>query len=100
MPIGPKMQGWQAARLAMLNPDIKKLLTDAAYAQHRVVTHIDPDIEVLRSLSPMAKITFQRQRNVAKALKDATEEPVWSLGSKAREYIQKLMWGSPSVNKT
>jgi hypothetical protein len=93
-PIGPKMQEWQAMRLAMLDPDIKRMLTDAAYAQHRVVTSIDPDIEVLRSLSPMAKITFQRQRNVAKAIRESTEEPIWSWGQRAREYVQKLMWGS------
>lgn len=93
MPQGPKMQEWQAVRLAMLDPDVKKLLMEAAYAQNRVVSQVDPDIEVLRSLSPMAKITFQRQRNVAKALKDATEEPIWSWGQRGREYIQKLMWG-------
>lgn len=94
-PSGPKMQEWQAMRLAMLDPDIKRMLIDAAYSQHRVITSVDPDIEVLRALSPMAKITFQRQRNVAKAIRDATEEPTWSWGQRAREYVQKLMWGYP-----
>lgn len=94
MPQGPKMQEWQACRLAMLDPDVKKLLIEAAYAQNRVVSSVDPDIEVLRSFSPMAKIAFQRQRNVAKALKDATEAPIWSWGQRGREYIQKLMWGN------
>jgi hypothetical protein len=93
--IEPKMQEWQAVRLAMLDPDIKRMLIDAAYAQHRVISSVDTDIKVLRALSPMAKITFQRQRNVARMLKDAAEEPIWGWGQRAREYIQKMMWGNP-----
>lgn len=88
------MPEWRAARLAMADPDIRALLVAAAYAQHRVVTSVDPDIEVLRSFSPMAKITFQRQRNVQRMLDSATEEPVWSFASKAHEFIKKIMWGA------
>ncbi len=87
------MPEWKAMRLAMLDPDIKAIMMDALWNQHREIHKIDPDIEVLRSFSPMAKIAFQRQRNVQRAIEQSTNEPLHEIFGKAREYIRKLVWG-------
>ena len=92
-PMGPLMPEWKAMRLAMLDPDIKAIMMDALWNQHREIHKIDPDIEVLRSFSPMAKIAFQRQRNVQRAIEQSTNEPLHEIFGKAREYIRKLVWG-------
>jgi hypothetical protein len=93
MPKGPKIQEWQAMRLAMQDPDIRRLVVSQTFEQQRIVASIDPDIEVLRSFSPMAKITFQRQRNVERAIQQATEAPIWETFSAARDFIRRAMWG-------
>ena len=92
--MAPLMPEWKAMRLAMLDPDIKAIMMDALWNQHREIHKIDPDIEVLRSVSPMAKIAFQRQRNVQRALDQSTNEPLHEIFGKAREYIRKLVWGN------
>mgnify|MGYP001585149150 CR=1 FL=1 len=91
--MGPLMPEWKAMRLAMLDPDIKAIMMDALWNQHREIHKIDPDIEVLRSFSPMAKIAFQRQRNVQRAIEQSTNEPLHEVFGKARDYIRKLVWG-------
>lgn len=88
VPQGPRMPEWQAAKLALRNPELRELLVAAAQAQCRIVLSVDPDIEVYRSFSPMAKITFQRQRNVQRVLDEATQEPLWSITERAREFIR------------
>lgn len=55
----------QVLRDARARAEIESLL----YEQYRDVQMIDPDIDVNRSFSRLAKITFQRQRNVAEALR-------------------------------
>lgn len=90
----PKMEQWQAMRLALLDPDIKALWEGYIYAQNRIVHEIDPDIAVMRSFSPMAKLTFQRQRNVSRSLQESTEPPVYDFMDKVQDYLHKLMWGA------
>lgn len=57
---------------------------------------IDADIQVMRSWSPMAKITFQRQRNVERALaqvlEDRPDEPNRYVRA-FRNRMNKLVWG-------
>lgn len=90
---GPVMQEWEASRLALAHPQMRKLMLAAAYAKHRSIAIVDPDIEVYRSFSPMAKITFQRQRNVDREIEQITTEPQWNLLSQARDFVSNLMWG-------
>jgi hypothetical protein len=90
---GPVMQEWEASRLALAHPKMRALMMAAAYAKHRNIVSVDPDIEVYRSFSPMAKITFQRQRNVEREIEQITTEPQWNLLSQARDFVSNLMWG-------
>ena len=70
------------------------------YDQYRFCSDIDPDLAVLKSVSPMAKIALTRQRRVERELQD-----VFSIENGPRPYsyardmlnmhVQKLMWGNP-----
>jgi hypothetical protein len=91
-PVGPLMQEWQAARVALGDAKTKRLLLDAAFTKHRQIAAVDPDIEVYRSFSPMAKITYQRQRNVDRELIAISTEPQWSILQPIQAFMQKLMW--------
>lgn len=88
-----KVPEWRALRLAMQDPDLRREIVSMAFEQHRTVLSVDPDIEVMRSFSPMAKITFQRQRNVGRYIQQQTETPKWEMFSPLREFIKKAMWG-------
>lgn len=48
------------------------------YERFRTIGYIDPDLAVYRSFSLAAKICFQRQREVQRALAEADEADVWS----------------------
>lgn len=90
-----KMSGLEAHKALMQIPELRDLFTSGLYEQFRTVTHIDPDIAILKSFSPMAKITFQRQRTVNQHIEFRTTES--SLGRNALEKVQaflyKKMWG-------
>jgi len=68
------------------------------FAEQRTqIPSIDPDLMVLRSLSPMAKITFQRQRNVDRAIADLQDNAPWDRPQRYirafNDRLNKLMWG-------
>lgn len=90
----PKMGRCEALRIALADPDMKRLITSWAFKQNQRVTEIDPDIQCLRALSPMAKITFQRQRNVERYLGNLVDEDANQLGfgGVVGAFIKKLMW--------
>jgi hypothetical protein len=54
-----------AAWKAGLNSVLRDDLISSLYEQERRIGQIDPDIAACRSFSLAAKVTFQRQRNVA-----------------------------------
>lgn len=91
--IEPRMPRWQAARAVLGDPEARAQATAFFYERHRVVTYIDPDIEIMRSWSPMAKIAFPRQRNVERDLASMTAEPMERIYEKLHEKIGKLVWG-------
>lgn len=93
-PVEPRMPHWKAARLALKEPWIRDLARSVAFQQHRYISSIDPDIEVYRSFSPMAKITFQRQRNVEREIENIGTEPAYEAGSAIQRVISKFMWGN------
>ncbi len=86
-----KMPSWKAARILMKDPDIARLVRQHAYEKHRNVHQIDADIAVLKSHSLMAKVTFQRQRDVEKAINYETSNQRWELFSIVGDKVGKLM---------
>lgn len=57
-------------RLALLNPYTLRSVEALLYEQERNVYNIDLDLAMCRSFSLAAKVTYQRQRNVEKRLKE------------------------------
>jgi len=73
-------------------------LVDAKYAIGP--QQIDPDIAVLRSLSPMAKLTFARQRYAAQQVEKALNMkpfPSNNVTDFVHQKIHDLMWDRPSI---
>lgn len=90
----PKMEHWQAMRLALQDPDIRREVLSECYARQRVIHMLDPDIANKRSWSDMAKITFQRQRNVERELESMTQaNHLGFAGKLLQNFIQKAMFG-------
>lgn len=94
----PLMERQSAMQLILGDSRAMAEIRDELWAEQRTVTQVDPDLLVLKSFSPMAKITFQRQRNVERALADALDDRY----DMPRRYIRalssrldKLMWGKP-----
>lgn len=56
------------ARVALKIPHVLAEVRSALYEDYRRIHRIDPDIAVHRSFSLNAMITFQRQRNVERAI--------------------------------
>jgi hypothetical protein len=59
----------------------RELIESASYQNNRHVSFLDHDIASKRSWSLAAKVTFQRQRNVARDLDGYSQQPdtPWSL---------------------
>jgi hypothetical protein len=92
-PISPLMPHHQAARLAMQVPHLRDLMTGTVYRNQRNITHIDPDIDAHCSWSHAAKITFQRQRNVAIEIENYCRETEHEWLTPLRDFVNKLVWG-------
>lgn len=106
-PPSPNMPREAAFRLLYDSPSIRRevrerLVQEARYAV--TLATIDPDIAILKSVSPMAKLFLARQRYVEVSLKKAMNEqnsfftnghgPVQDfLSQKAHD----LMWGEKSL---
>jgi hypothetical protein len=72
---GPKPHEFAAfLRNAVARREIETILYRE---QERMVGAIDPDLAALRSFSLNAKITFQRQRNVARRLEEMQRPYSW-----------------------
>jgi hypothetical protein len=66
-------------------------------AQQRYITTIDPDILVMKAWSPMAKLTYQKRRNVDRMLAELQENRMDRPGQYVHalaERLNKLMWPS------
>jgi len=75
---------------------LAEIRAELAEAELRNNPYIDPDIQIMRSFSPMAKITFQRQRNVERALAEI-QDTRWDRPQRYIRALQsrldKMMWG-------
>jgi hypothetical protein len=59
-------------KLALNFPDIRAEYESVLYDAYRNVYRLDPDLAIKKSFSLSAKITYQRQRNVASAMREQT----------------------------
>jgi hypothetical protein len=62
---------------ALLDPKKRAEIESLLFERYTAVGAIDPDIACYRSFSLNAKITFQRQRNVERALQEELGEATW-----------------------
>jgi hypothetical protein len=93
-PIKRLMTEQQAFQLLLKNKDVSDLYTTHLYKEYKNVESIDPDLNVYKSFSTMAKIAYQRQRNVKRRLASLIDEEAGNyLPSKIAKFISKLMWG-------
>lgn len=92
-PIGPRLPQWKATRLVLCDPAMMALAREASFRAHRNIGHIDTDLQIKRSFSPMAKLTYQRQRNVENDIERlcSVQDVDWI--DPLREKINKLVWG-------
>lgn len=99
-PSPPRMQYDAAKRMLMLQPDVRDRVESSLFVGHRQVGYIDHDIEAKRSWSTMAKVTFQRRRNVDAALADcAGDTNTYSMGVQFLDQkIGELMWGKSQAS--
>jgi hypothetical protein len=97
-PTPPKIPRESALTRLLLDNNTITELRSRLFAE----THpsaIDPDLMVLKSLSPMAKLAYQRQREVERKLKELANPDLnfpkqWTLaGAWLEERIGKMMWG-------
>jgi hypothetical protein len=89
----PLMPSHQAFRLALRTPHVRDAIMEAVWRDNRRVHAVDPDIEIYRSFSPMAKITFQRQRNVERELQERSEPDSGDLLEPLRKFLDWHIWG-------
>ena len=90
----PNMSRALAAKAVFVaNPDLYEAARSTCFYNNRNVDHIDPDIAVLKSLSPMAKVTFQRQRNVEREMAYWSNQEDMSITDRIHAAISELMWG-------
>ena len=92
----PLMTKEAAMRLILNRKGVRNEFESALYESHYHVQRIDPDLAALKSFSQMAKVTFQRQRLVAQAMKVAEDEDAsyyHKINNVTETMLRKLMWG-------
>ena len=75
----PLMSRQAAIKLALTNAGNRAELESLLYNQFRFIDAVDYDLATKRSFSPAAKITFQRQRLVARHIEEMTEGSYWQI---------------------
>lgn len=94
----PQMDHASAMRFIFNDADaLAEARAEFAAAELRSNPYIDPDIQIMKSFSPMAKIAFQRQRNIERAMADAFDHSYDRPNRYVRAIetrLKKLMWGN------
>lgn len=67
----------QQKRLAMQLPWVRSAVEEALREQCHYVGALDPDLAILKSVSLSAKICYQRQRNIERAINSYGREQPW-----------------------
>jgi hypothetical protein len=95
----PLMEHSSALRRVLGDAFLRAQVRAQIYEELRYSSEIDPDIAILKSLSPMAKIAFTRRRRVERQLKEAftfnfdQPQPYSHARELVSRHIQSLMWG-------
>lgn len=92
-PIKKLMEEHEARRIVFNNKEVLDSARSFLYESHKRIEGVDADIMVYKSFSPMAKITFQRQRLVARDLAQFMSPPTTHWAEKLQNAISKLVWG-------
>lgn len=95
MPISPRMEHKSAIRLIFGDTEALAEIRSELFAEQRHISSIDPDILVMKTWSPMAKLTFQKRRNVERALAELQDDRFDRPTRYVRAFtdrLQKLMW--------
>lgn len=101
----PNMPRDAAFKLLGQNPLIRRevrsrLVQDAKYAV--TPNNIDPDIAILKSISPMAKLFLARQRYIERGIVAALEDNTFSgMHGRLRDFVEQkaheLMWAPKNL---
>lgn len=73
---GPRVPFVEQARRFLRSKQNMDEFTSILYAENKIVSHLDPDLMYSKALSPAAKITYQRQRNVERAMREAQTDTI------------------------
>ncbi len=89
------MKPQEAWKILLQNKEMRDEYTSTLYKQYKDINQIDPDLDVHKSFSRMAKITFQRQRMVQRTIESHSNELNYGNGitDKLQSFIHKLVWG-------
>lgn len=75
------------------NAEHRDVYTSLLFQRHRWIGYIDVDLATKRSFSLAAKVTYQRQRNVAREIaEDTAESPLWQRGE---AYVRRAVGWKP-----
>jgi hypothetical protein len=89
-----RLQKQGALRAALLSPEVHARIESIIFEDNRMVAHIDHDLASKRSFSLAAKVTFQRQRNVARQMSyDVLEQTPWRRLNEWSETVFKTVFG-------
>lgn len=99
-PTAPLMERAAAWTRVLGNVFLRDQVRASLYEQYRHSTEIYPDLLILKSLSPMAKIALSRQRRVEQELTqvfapedNSVPEPYSPARHFLEQHVQQLMWG-------
>lgn len=94
LPRQPLVSHTQAVAKILADPILRQKIEAEAWQNHRRVFVVDDDIAAMRSFSHMAKITFQRQRNVQREIEEIQKPPPWETRGFFETAVRKIMWGN------
>lgn len=78
----------EAIEWALKEPSHRAKLESILYEENRNIFSIDPDLALNNSYSMMAKIAYQRQRNVERALREAVQsDSIWNRVERWKEEV-------------
>ena len=90
-----KMSPQNAWKILLQNKEMRDEYTSTLYRQYKEINQVDPDLDVYKSFSRMAKITFQRQRVVQRVVESHLNTLDYENGitTRIQNLIHKMVWG-------
>jgi hypothetical protein len=101
-PMNPLMEHSAAIARTLGDVSLREQVRGKLFEQFQHVSEIDPDLQILKSLSPMVKLTITRQRRVEREMRkifsfESSSGPQeWSpVRDLVYQHVHRLMWGNP-----